>query len=78
MTAVEALAGFEFLAVDVHAIERGLGFGHFVAETAERELDQRADRFFVIDNQDAAGAVDDRADGARRLDRHFDVARAGR
>src|SRR5436190_14349916 len=68
---VEALARFEFLAVEIHALECALRLGNLIAEPFERELDQGANRFLIIHDENAPRAGDDLVELAWGLDRNF-------
>ena len=56
MTASKRSPASSFCAVNLHAFERAFRLADLIAETLEGEFDQRADRFFIIHDEDAARA----------------------
>ena len=55
MTDVESFAGFEFFTINVHTFESAFGLRDLIPEPFQGKFDQSADRFLVIDDEDAAG-----------------------
>jgi len=68
----------EFLPVKFHAFQRALRLPDFISEPLEGELHQRADRFLVVHDEDAASAVTTSLSLARRFGGYLLMPRAGR
>ena len=65
---VKTLARFELLAICVYAFESGGRRGDLIPEVGKSKFDQGANRFFVVDHEDAAGAGDRSGDRPYLLD----------
>src|SRR5437868_3709269 len=62
---VEAFTFLESLPINVYAVDSALCFRDFVADSFQSENDQRTDRFFIIDDQNATTLSFDRRDSQR-------------
>ena len=71
MTASKRSPASSFSPIDLHPFERAFRLRNLVAKPLESELDQRADRFLVIHDEDAPRPGNDLVELARRLDGHF-------
>ena len=68
---IEPFSSLELLAVGVHAFERSFRAHNLITKMRKSEIDERADRFFVINDEHASGTGDRGCDRDNLFNRHF-------